>query len=43
MLLYEGLKMYNALPIEIKNEEKIQSFRKKLTRYIVKKEREANV
>lgn len=43
MLLYEGLKMYNALPIEIKNEEKIQSFRKKLTWYIIKKGRETNV
>lgn len=43
MLLYEGLKMYNALPIEIKREEKIQSYRKKLTRYIITKGREANV
>lgn len=42
MLLYEGLKMYNALPTEVKMEEKIRNFRQKLARYIVIREREAN-
>jgi len=43
MVLYEGLKMYNALPMVIKNKEKIQNYRKKLAQFIIKKERGVNV
>ena len=39
MLMYEGLRMYNALPVEIRKEGRLQSFRKELARYIKAKER----
>ena len=39
MLMYEGLMMYNALPVVIREEGRLQSFRKELARYIKAKKR----
>lgn len=35
-LFYEGIKMYNSLPIEIRQREKLTSFRRLLKEYVVK-------
>lgn len=40
MLLHDGFKLYNSLPIEIKNELRLQSFRRMLVQHIKRRERE---
>jgi hypothetical protein len=43
MLWYEGLKMYNALPNEIKREDRLPNFRRMLAKHIQIRERGANI
>lgn len=40
ILLYDGFKMFNNLPIELKKKYKVQSFRSQLVQYIKRKKRE---
>lgn len=42
MLLYDGIKMYNNLPNEIKMEERLRSFKKALVPYIRSREGQCN-
>ena len=39
MLLHDGLKMFNSLPNEIKEQQNVRDFRKMLVQYITKKDR----
>lgn len=41
MLLYEGFKMYNNIPKEIKSEQRMHRFRRMLAQYIKGKERQS--
>lgn len=41
MLLYEGFKMYNNIPKEIKSEQRMHRFRRMLAQYIKRKERQS--
>lgn len=37
MLLHDGFKMYNNLPNNIKREQRLQSYRRMLAQYIIRR------